>query len=71
MLRFGKISKMDLSKGVGEIIDENDQDIFFFTVHADHGLKVWDEVRFRIKFIGDGLQAVEISAAYFGAINNF
>lgn len=71
MLRFGKISKMDLSSGVGEIIDDHDQDIIFFTVNADHGINVSDEVQFRIRFVEDGLQAVEIKAAYFGTIKNF
>ncbi|MGQ7853191.1 hypothetical protein ACUN24_03005 [Pedobacter sp. WC2501] len=61
---------MDLSNGVGEIIDDHDQDIIFFIVHADQGLNVSDEVQFRIRFIEDCLQAVEIKAAYFGAIKN-
>lgn len=71
MLRFGKISKIDFSSGIGEIIDSHDQDIIFFTAHADHELSVSDEVQFRIRFVENGLQAVEIRAAYFSDIKIF
>ncbi len=63
MLRFGRISKMDLTSGIGEIIDEHEQDIIFFLLHADNELNLSDEVEFRIRLVDDGLQAFDIRAS--------
>lgn len=60
MLRFGKIIDLHPLTGLGEIMDEHEQDISFELKHSHEDLKVGFEVQFKIEMTENGLHAIEV-----------
>lgn len=60
MSRFGRISLLDRSEGVGEIIDEHEQEICFHVKDIGMLLAIGSSVWFDIEMGTDGLRAVNI-----------